>query len=138
MRILDKKDTFSFILSAIYASEADPDYTVLADLIYLLDEKNFKRFMGLFEGQTVKIPSTRQLNDMLGALMLYTYVDIEGMPLMEAMKTLGYCTNRDDKEDGPREYVRLKQLIAEKKVEVGGVLDGFPPPGLCNLRSDGK
>lgn len=134
MRILDKKDTFSFILSSIYASEVDNDYTVLADLIYMLDEKTFKRFMGMFEGQTIKIPSIRKLNDMLGALMLYTYVDIEGKPLMETMKKLGYCMERDDKVQGPSEYVKLKKLIKDKKIEVGGVLDGFPPTSLRNFK----
>ena len=131
MRSLDKKDTFSFILSAIYASEADSDYMLLADLIYLLNEKEFKRFMGLFEGQTLKIPTIRQLNDMLGALMLYTYVDVEGMSLKHALKELGYqLEDNDNKDIGPAEYVKLKSLIKEKKIEIGGVLDGFPPKSL--------
>ena len=130
MRVLDKKDTFSFILSAIYAAQADPNYTVLADLIYMLDEKEFKRFMGLFEGQTIKIPTIKELNDMLGALMLYSYVDIEGMDIRKAMKELGYCLESDNRGKGPSEYLRLKQLIKEQKVNVGGVLDGFPSKSL--------
>ena len=130
MRILDKKDTFSFILSAIYAAEVDPNYTVLSDLIYMLNEKEFKRFMGLFEGQTIRIPTIKELNDMLGALMLYTYVDIEGMKIDDAMKELGYCTETDNKGVGPSEYLRLKKLIKDKKIEIGGLLDGFPPKSL--------
>ena len=53
---------------------------------------------------------------------------------MKAMKELGYCTNRDDKVEGPSEYVKLKQNIKNKKIEVGGVLDGFPPAALRDFK----
>lgn len=133
MRNLNKKDTFSFILSAIYAAEADPDYSVLADLIYMLDEDKFKKFMALFEGQTIKIPSIRRLTLMLEALMVYAYVDIEGKPLQSVMAQLGTCNNPGTSDNGPAEYVKLKKLIEEKKVEIGGALDGFPPPSLLDF-----
>lgn len=125
LSILDKKDTYSVLLSAIYAANADPKYMLLSDLLYVLDNKNFQKFLAMFEGQTLKIPTLRELTKMLTALMIYAYHDIDGKPMDIVLKDLGvYCPQKS--YQGPEEYVKLKKAIKEGKIEVGGLFSDFP------------
>lgn len=121
---LDKKDTYSLLLSAIYASEADDDYRFLADLVFALDSKNFRNFISLFEGQTIKIPSIQKITRMLSILLIYAYHDVEKLSMPQTLKTLGI--DYVEASGLKLEYDKFKQLIKDKKIEVGGILDGFP------------
>lgn len=123
--LLDKKDTYSFLLSAIYAASADPEYMLLSDLLYVLDSKNFKKFLSLFEGQTLKIPSLQELTKMLTAMMIYAYHDIDNKPMDIVLKDLGIpCPYKN--YPGPETYLKLKKAIKEHNVEIGGLFNDFP------------
>ena len=122
LSVLDKKDTYSFLLSAVYASTANDNYALLSDLIYVLDQKSLKNFLSLFEGQTISVPSMLKLNKMLTAMMIFTYHDIDKIPLDIVLKQLNIPVTAS----GPQEYVELKRLIKEHKIEIGGLLDDFP------------
>ncbi len=122
---INKKDTYSLLLSAIYASESnDPDYRFLSDLLFCLDSTNFKNFISLFEGQTIKIPSVQRITRMLSILLIYAYHDVDKLTMPKTLKLLGIKGN--EAEGLKREYVQFKQLIRDTKLEIGGVLDGFP------------
>lgn len=125
-KFLDKQDTYSFLLSAIYASKADDRYALLSDLIYILDEQNFKNFLTLYEGQTIKIPSMQVISEILRAISIYAYHDIDGMSIYEACKKVGMKDIPKQGFKGPAEYLRLRQCIRDHNVEIGGILDGFP------------
>lgn len=124
LKFLDKKDTYSLILSAIYASEVDDNYMLLSDLMYMLDDEAFKSFITLFEGQTIKIPSIKQFVEMLKALAIFTYHDIQKLSFNQVGQILGVEHPRQFK--GTPEYNRLVKLISDKKLEIGGVFDDFP------------
>lgn len=109
---LDKADTYSILMSALYASTKDPSYLLLSDLIFVLDEKNLKKFLTLFEGQTITVPSIDELNKMLIALSLYAYCDIDGIPINEVLKILKISYI-------PKEYKDLKKHIKNKEINIG-------------------
>jgi len=121
---LNKKDTYSFLFSALYAADADPNYMLLSDLLYVLDEKTFKNFVSLFEGQTISVPSIDRISEMMIAIMIYTYHDVDKRPLDIVMKDLGLSVQSGTQ--GTSEYRKLKQLIKDKKVELGGMFNDFP------------
>ena len=121
---LNKKDTYSFLFSALYAADADPNYMLLSDLLYVLDEKTFKNFVSLFEGQTISVLSIDRISEMMIAIMIYTYHDVDKRPLDIVMKDLGLSVQSGTQ--GTSEYRKLKQLIKDKKVELGGMFNDFP------------
>lgn len=125
LSVLDKKDTYSFLLSALYASSANPEYMLLSDLLYVLDNKNFQRFLALFEGQTLKIPTIQELTSMLTALMIYAYHDIDKKPLDIVLKDLGIPMQGKDYK-GPDAYIQLKKAIKAGNIEIGGMFSDFP------------
>lgn len=123
---LNKQDTYSVLLSAIYASEANENYRFLSDLMLSMNTESFKQFIGLFEGQTISIPDIATITKMLKAMLVYAYYDVEKLPLKIACRRAGVQFNGVTKPIGLQEYYTFKQLLKDKKVEVGGVLGDFP------------
>lgn len=68
---LDKQDIYSLILFTLYRLKDVSEYSVLSELVYILDEKSFARFLSYFEGQTIKIPKIQDLKNIINALLFY-------------------------------------------------------------------
>ena len=68
---LDKQDIYSLILFTLYRLKDVSEYSVLSELVYILDEKSFSRFLSYFEGQTIKIPKIQDLKNIVNALLFY-------------------------------------------------------------------
>lgn len=68
---LDKQDIYSLILFTLYKLKDVDEYSVLSELVYILDEKSFSRFLSYFEGQTIKIPKIQDLKNIVNALLFY-------------------------------------------------------------------
>ena len=68
---LDKQDIYSLILFTLYRLKDVSEYSVLSELVYILDEKSFSRFLSYFEGQTIKIPRIQDLKNIINALLFY-------------------------------------------------------------------
>lgn len=68
---LDKQDIYSLVLFTLYRLKDVSEYSILSELIYILDEESFARFLGFFEGQTIKIPRIQDLKDIVNALLFY-------------------------------------------------------------------
>lgn len=124
LSFLDKKDTYSFLMSAVYASKADDKYQLLSDLIYALDDKSFINFMSLFEGQTITIPTIQELTDMIKALAILAYKDIDKLPIDTIADKLGINPQNVVKNFY---YNKLKDNLMQNKIKVGGLLDEFIP-----------
>lgn len=124
LSFLDKKDTYSFLMSAIYASKADDKYQLLSDLIYALDDKSFINFMSLFEGQTITIPTIQELTDMIKALAILAYKDIDKLAIDTIAQKLGINSKNVINDC---HYNTLKDSLMQNKIRVGGLLDEFVP-----------
>lgn len=68
---LDKQDIYSLILFTLYRLKDVSEYSVLGELVYILDEDSFARFLSYFEGQTIKVPKIQDLKDIVNALLFY-------------------------------------------------------------------
>ena len=80
---LHLSDVYSLMLFALYKVQEIPDYAVLSQLCYLLDGSNLNRLLTYFEGQTITFPTKEEMSIMTNALLLYQYVQIDGLTYPE-------------------------------------------------------
>lgn len=86
---LEKTDTYSLLLFALYQLRGDSNYSTLSELCYVLDGKNLTKFLSYFGGQTITIPTVREFRLMVQALLLYQFVNLEKGSLDEALSVVG-------------------------------------------------
>ena len=84
-----KKDAYSNLLMLLFLSSDNPKYSLLNELVYLLDEKSFLNFITYFSGQTIEIPPKDELISALNTLLLYQYNEIDKLPWKEALAKVG-------------------------------------------------
>jgi len=68
---LDKKDIYSLILFVLYKLKDNPEYSTLSELIYILDNDSFIRFLNYFGGQTIAVPTVSDMKEVLSAICYY-------------------------------------------------------------------
>lgn len=117
---LDKQDTYSMALLMLYASSDNPRFSTLSELIYILDHDSFIKFLKYFEGQTIQIPTMKEMTDSLRLLMLFQYSKIEKLEWHEALKKSGFSD-----EDSISARTKLGMLCDNLKkynYRLGGLL----------------
>lgn len=92
---LDKQDIYSLILFTLYKLKDVSEYSVLSELIYILDDKSFARFLSYFEGQTIKVPRINDLKNIINALLFYERKSNTKLSDEEIFNDLGI--NEEDK-----------------------------------------
>ena len=85
---LHLSDIYSLMLFIIYKLQDIPEYAVLSELCYLLDGNNLTRLLTYFAGKTIKIPTEEEFTTMANALLLYQYINVDGMTLVDAQAKL--------------------------------------------------
>lgn len=90
-RLLTFKDVdiWSLMLFTLYKIKDLPEYSPISELAYILDKDNMLKLCEYFGGLTIKIPTIDELEEIVYALVLYQYVNIDGMEYDEAVKLLG-------------------------------------------------
>ena len=68
---LDKEDLYSFILFVLRRLKNVSEYAVLSELVYILDNESFIKFLNYFEGQTITIPKIEDIKTILNSLLFY-------------------------------------------------------------------
>jgi len=89
---LHLSDIYSLILFIVYKLQDIPDYAVLSELCYLLDGSNLTRLLTYFAGKTITFPTEDEMATMANALLLYQYINIDGMTLVDAQAKLEEVT----------------------------------------------
>ena len=85
---LKQLDIWSLMLFVLYNFQKIPEYSALSELAYILDEKSLLKLCEYFGGQTIRIPTIDQMEETIYGMLLYQYVDIEKIPLDEAILLL--------------------------------------------------
>ena len=90
-RLLTFKDVdiWSLMLFILYKIKDLPEYSPISELAYIWDKDNMLKLCEYFGGLTIKIPTIDELEEIVYALVLYQYVNIDGMEYDEAVKLLG-------------------------------------------------
>lgn len=79
-------DIWSMMLFVLFRVKDVPEYSSLSELVYLLDKKNFLKLCQYLGGTTIRIPRVEEMEELLYAMLLYQYVNIEKMPIEDAIK----------------------------------------------------
>lgn len=85
---LKQIDIWSLMLFILYKFQEIPEYSSLSELAYVLDQKNMLRLCEYFGGQTITIPTIDQLEELIYAMLLYQYIDIEKIGETKALQML--------------------------------------------------
>lgn len=85
---LHLSDIYSLMLFIIYKLQDIPEYAVLSELCYLMDGASLTRLLTYFAGKTITIPTEEEFSTMSNALLLYQYINVDGMSLVDAQAKL--------------------------------------------------
>lgn len=83
-------DVYSLSMFALYKLTDIPEYTTIGELPYILDRENMLKFCEYFGGQVIKVPTVDEIHSIMYLLLLYQYVNIDGMDYEDAIKLIGY------------------------------------------------
>lgn len=90
LSFLNPQEAYSVAVALLYAIRSQPQYSTISELPYLLDYASFMKFIKYYEGQTIRIPSFEEINNVLKILLLYQYHDIEGIEWKDALLRAGF------------------------------------------------
>lgn len=81
-------DIYSLILFSMFKLKNEPKYSTLSELVYLLDKESLFNLLDYYGGLTIKIPTRREFNVVINALIIYQYVQGDGLNFTDAFKLL--------------------------------------------------
>lgn len=88
LKHLNEIDIWNLMLFSLYSVKDAPEYSGLSELAYILDKKNLLKLCEYFGGQTITVPTIEQLELLLYGLLLYQYVNVEGMRYEDAFELI--------------------------------------------------
>lgn len=96
---LSERDVYSLLLFALYRLRGVPEYATLSELAFVLKHDDLVRFLKVFAGATLKVPTMRDLETAIAGLLAYQAADLGGEPLASAIREAsGALPQRDVRE----------------------------------------
>ena len=86
---LKETDMWSLILFALYKIKDLPEMSTISELAYILDKDNMLKLCEYFGGLTITIPTIDELENLVYALVLFQYVNLDKMLYDDAIKLIG-------------------------------------------------
>ena len=108
---LKETDVYSMLLFVLYKMRGIEEYSILSELAYILDKKNLLNLCEYFGGLTIKIPTIDELESLLNSLLMYQYVELEGIPYGDAVEKMGFDTA--DLRKIKKDYYKLTKILDE-------------------------
>lgn len=102
---LKEVDIYSLMLFSLFKLREVPEYASLSELVYILDKDSLLKLCEYFGGMTLKIPTIEELESLVYTLVLYQYVNIDGMKYEDAIKLIGH--NSSDLKQVKADYRKL-------------------------------
>lgn len=106
---LNKTDTYSLILFAISKLRNEPEYATLSELCYVLDNNSLVNFLDYYGGMTIKVPTKAEFREIVDALLIYQYTNLEGNPLSNVSKDLNITFTNEVKDT----YGKLCEILKD-------------------------
>ncbi len=108
---LKEADLYSVVLFALAKLRDIPEYSGLSELCYILDKSSLVKLCQIFGGLTITIPTLSELENISYALLLYEYIDVNGISFEDAIKVINNPTlnMRQVKET----YNKIRVLLSE-------------------------
>lgn len=102
-----EEDIYSAMLYALYKLTKDPKYSVISELIYILNKDSFLNLCSIMGGCTITIPTIQELNNLTKSLLLYQYINIDKLSFEEALKSLNISSTE------AKELIKSYETIVE-------------------------
>lgn len=106
---LNEPDIWSMLLFALLKMKDCPEYSSISELAYILDRKGLLKLCEYFGGQTIKLPTIGELEELLYGLLMYQYVDIEKQSLDNVIEQFSAINRKSLKNT----YTTIKTLMSE-------------------------
>jgi hypothetical protein len=106
---LKDADIYSLVMFALYKMNNIPEYSTLSELAYLMDKEHLLKLCEYFGGMTIRIPTIDELENMVYSLVLYQWVNIDGMPYEKAVAQIG-CPS-DTLRTVKSQYLKLVEIL---------------------------
>lgn len=119
---LQLSDVYSLMLFVLYKLQDVPEYAVLSELCYMLDGANMTRLLTYFAGKTIQIPTAEEFSRVANAMLLYQYINIDGLSLVEAQAKLGK-QNVKQRDATVDLYLKLLPVMKQYKIDKGQIGD---------------
>lgn len=113
---LKTNDVYSLILFVLYKLRNIPEYSGVSELAYILDEENFLNLCEYFGGLCIKVPTISELRDIVDALLLYQYVDLDNIDYATAVKKIGFSSSQ--MRHVKKIYKSIKETLQEYNFDV--------------------
>lgn len=117
LNALNLSDIYSLILFILYKIQNVPEYQILSELCFLLDGANMTRLLAYYAGKTIKFPTKEEMTDVTSALLLYQYINIDGMSLSEAQYKLGQKSEAN-KERILNLYLKILPIMKQYNINM--------------------
>ena len=108
---LNDIDTYSLMLFALYKLRDIPEYAALSELVYILDKESVLKLCEYFGGMTITIPTIHELESIIYSLVLYQYINIDGMKYDDAIKIIGYKSHELRKVKA--DYEKMSKILSK-------------------------
>lgn len=89
----NEQDVYAILCGYLYEFKEIPEYSILSELVYLMDSKSFINLIKYFEGQTIRIPTKEEFQNTIKVLLLLQYFEIEKKPWKESLQLAGFLTS---------------------------------------------
>ena len=106
---LKETDVYSMLLFVLYKMKNIEEYSVLSELAYVLDKQNLLNLCEYFGGLTIKIPTIDELESLLNSLLLYQYIEIDGLSYEDAVKKIGFESY--DLRKVKKDYLKIVNIL---------------------------
>lgn len=113
---LHLSDVYSLMLFVLYKVQEIPEYAILSELCYLLDGSNINRLFTYFAGQTVTFPTKEEMSILTNALLLYQYVQVDGLTYPEGEAKLEGL-KASEKKKVLDLYLKLLPIMANYNID---------------------
>lgn len=113
---LKKNDIYSIILFLIYQLKQDDNYSTLSELIYILDKNSLLKLCQFYGGQTITIPKLDELENIIYALIIYQYVNIEHIPIEKCWQLIR--NKKINKKQINKLYLKISEILNSYNINV--------------------
>ncbi|AMM44938.1 hypothetical protein SP15_140 [Bacillus phage SP-15] len=85
----ETNDLYFVSMMLLYLQKEDSRYSTLSELSFILDQSSFLNLIWFYEGQTIKIPTKKELSESLRLILCYYYYDVQKLPWEEVFHKIG-------------------------------------------------
>lgn len=109
------EDIYTLMLFVLSELRNVPEYKTLSECTYILDKDSLVKFFQYFGGMTITVPTIDDLQLVIDTLLLYQYINEEGLEFEEAMKILKECNGPYKVHDNEIKtcYAKLVQILSK-------------------------